>query len=531
MRLLSRPRRKEPNDPNLVPPGESWPVLYRDRTARFGAPAFQTGLAFPINATFANGGWVFDPNIQVPYTDSWNVSFQRSVTKDTVAEIRYVGNTNRLQWTLENWNTINVYETGWLYPTNGSTGEFFLAQQNLRANVLAGRGPTFAYFGAGTGTQPLPITLAHLNGTTDSGNPARYAGTLWTNATFTGALDPYFPDPYGFANNLYLSTSTTLSTLGLNTRMWNNALAVGYPANYWVLNSQLANVTVMTNSTNKPRTNQVILQLRRRLAAGLAVQGSYTWQRNYSGTLSDIHLDRFYLRSTGVPHALQALWTYDVPVGRGKRFGANMNPWIDGVAGGWTFSGTSRFQRQSFVLRSAALSPGFSLQEARDALSVVRFSTDPISGAITVWNFPEDIYTNTRLAYNTDETQPTFYAPGTEPWGASAMPTADGRYRYFLPAGGLQADGTMCNIIYPGDCGVQELWFTGRWFGEMDFRLAKQFQLPGRAVFSLSIEVFNATMAKNFPNTINPSTSSNAFRITSTQSAARTAQVVWRVTW
>jgi hypothetical protein len=47
----------------------------------------------------------------------------------------------------------------------------------------------------------------------------------------------------------------------------------------------------------------------------------------------------------------------------------------------------------------------------------------------------------------------------------------------------------------------------------------------------MSAEVFNALMAKNFPNVINPSTSSDAFRITTTQSGARTAQLVWRVTW
>jgi hypothetical protein len=53
----------------------------------------------------------------------------------------------------------------------------------------------------------------------------------------------------------------------------------------------------------------------------------------------------------------------------------------------------------------------------------------------------------------------------------------------------------------------------------------------GKARFEFSAEVFNVTKALNFPNVINPSTSGNAFRITSTQSGARTAQLVWRVTW
>ena len=93
------------------------------------------------------------------------------------------------------------------------------------------------------------------------------------------------------------------------------------------------------------------------------------------------------------------------------------------------------------------------------------------------------------------------------------------------------ADGSLCSYLYPGDCGNQDMWFLGRWFGEMEFALAKQFQLPGRARFEMRAEVFNATKALNFPNTINPSSSTNAFRITSTQSGARTAQLVWRVSW
>jgi hypothetical protein len=47
-----------------------------------------------------------------------------------------------------------------------------------------------------------------------------------------------------------------------------------------------------------------------------------------------------------VPHAFQVVYAYDIPVGRGKQVGANMNPWLDGFVGGWTFSGTIRFQQQ-----------------------------------------------------------------------------------------------------------------------------------------------------------------------------------------
>src|SRR5262249_55676344 len=255
-----------------------------------------------------------------------------------------------------------------------------------------------------------------------------------------------------------------------------------------------------------------------------AAQVSYTWQRNVSGSRLDFHQPLLYLESNGVPHAIQALWSYDIPVGRGKRYGANMNAWEDGIVGGWTFSGTARFQTQSFNLRNAVL-VGMTQAEAQQALKTIRYVTSS-SGAVTVFNFPEDIYTNTRLAYATDPTLPGYYAAGKEPTGPAAIAKADGTYRYFAPAGG-----PGCNFVFTGDCGTQDIHFLRRWFGEMDFRLAKAFQLPGNARFEFSAEIFNATKALNFPNVINPTSNSNAFQITSTQSPARTAQLVWRVTW
>jgi hypothetical protein len=526
----------------LLDPGESYPKLYRAGT--LGAPILP-GLSFPLAADFGDGAWVFDPDIQVPYTDSWNVSFQRGIGKDMVGEIRYVGNTNRYSWSLENWNQVNIFDTGWSSMRDGvgtaAVGEYQMAMANLRANVLAGhpeRG--FAYTGT-DGTVPLPITLAHLMGPSrDPNNPAHYfvggggSGSrgLFTFDTFVGALDPFNANPRGFASNLYLATtSSTQVPAGASTRLFDNAMLAGYPENFWVLNPLLDSVNVNVNSSNKPLNHQMILQLRRRLANGLAAQVSYTYSTGSSGRLSDFHLARFQIRSDGVPHAIQALFTYDVPVGRGKRFGANMNPILDGVVGGWTFSGTARAQRQSFRVENAVL-VGMTRDEAQAALQDLRFQTDPVTGAITVWNIPEDIYTNTRLAYATNEREPTFYGVDSTgvslaPTGPNAIPTASGSYRYFAPAGGPD-----CAIVFYGDCGAQDLWFTGRFFGEMDVRLAKQFQLPGRARFELSAEVFNALMAKNFAyNNFGPGTSSNIFRSTSTQNGARTAQIVVRVSW
>ena len=96
-----------------------------------------------------------------------------------------------------NFNEINITENGFL-------NEFRLAQQNLQANIAAGRGATFRYAGPGTGTAPLPIFLAYFSGLPSSaaGDAANYSSALFTNNTFINPLATFNPQPYVAANAL-----------------------------------------------------------------------------------------------------------------------------------------------------------------------------------------------------------------------------------------------------------------------------------------------------------------------------------------
>ena len=145
-------------------------------------------------ATFGNGAWIFDPDIEVPYTDSWNVSFQRSLTKDTVVELRYQGNTNRQAWTRENWNAINVYETG-LAERRVRVGAGEPARErDRRLRRMASR-----YTGH-PGHQPAADHAGaperhRLDGMRGRATRRPTRGTLWTNSTFVGELDPFNANP------------------------------------------------------------------------------------------------------------------------------------------------------------------------------------------------------------------------------------------------------------------------------------------------------------------------------------------------
>ena len=49
------------------------------------------------------------------------------------------------------------------------------------------------------------------------------------------------------------------------------------------------------------------------------------------------------LSSFDIPHVLQFSYTYELPVGRGKLIGGNLNPILNGIVGGWRTNGIWRF--------------------------------------------------------------------------------------------------------------------------------------------------------------------------------------------
>jgi hypothetical protein len=62
--------------------------------------------------------------------------------------------------------------------------------------------------------------------------------------------------------------------------------------------------------------------------------------RNYYDLKADRTVD-----ATDVPQSLVLNYVYELPIGRGKKFGGGMNAAADAVAGGWQFSGITHWQK------------------------------------------------------------------------------------------------------------------------------------------------------------------------------------------
>ena len=231
------------------------------------------------------------------------------------------------------------------------------------------------------------------------------------------------------------------------------------------------------------------------------------------------------LADDGVPHAFKTTWYYEIPVGRGKRFGTNINPWLNGLVGNWEFSGTGRVQARDFRIDDASRLVGMTEDELQKAFRVEKVSD--AAGSLVVWSLPQDIIDNTRRAWNTDPTSATGF------YSADGVPSG----RYIAPA---SAPG--CVAVYQSDCGTpHNIYVRGPVFTRFDFSFRKRFPFGRRASFDLQLDLLNALDNVNFNPTfdVTPAANTTAFQITSGYTdinttfdpGGRIGQIVWRLNW
>jgi hypothetical protein len=496
----------------LVPAGESWPVLL-SQTNRLYSAAYNPDPAYPI---LARSGRVdsfqaFAPDIAIARVQNWTIGFARSISKDTAIEIRYVGNKGGNQWSELNYNSVRTENL----LANGFFNEFKLGMANLAANNIAGgtRAGSFAYYGAGTGTSPLPIYLAYLNSSKDFGNPAAYTGgtSTWSSSTLAGRLVAPNPNP----------TSAATDLDGTATRRTNAANA-GYPANFFVLNPAVNQANV-TDSGAFSDYHALQLELRRRLSHGLSANINYQYAFQEGGSAFDgFSYGRTNTPTANVRHAIkfQADWT--LPFGRGQRFGADMSRGLDMIAGGWSITTVGRTQTVLQDFGNVQL-VGMTKSDLQKMYKYY-YTKNATTGLTEVWMLPEDVILNTRRAYTTSTSTVGGYST------TLGAPTG----RYLAPP-----NSAACLQERPGDCAPRSTQVLAPWFFRLDIGTTKRFTVTGRMNFEIRFDLLNALDNINFNPVSTPGSGATIFKVTSAYTDAsntydpggRIGQLMFRFTW
>ena len=177
-----------------------------------------------------------------------------------------------------------------------------------------------------------------------------------------------------------------------------------------------------------------------------------------------------------MPHSIKLNGFYELPFGRGKRFGTDWHPVVDGIAGGWSLSMTGRMQTRTLSIGDAVL-VGMTVD---DLQSEYKFRIDD---DLVVRMLPDDIILNTQRAFDTSATSPTGYGPLGAPTG-----------RYIRPA-----SEPGCVRVRPGDCGEPEaIFLSAPLFTRFDLSLKKQIPVGGRKTVDLQFDINNLFGNINF---------------------------------
>jgi hypothetical protein len=513
------------------------PLLLRTNPQLVAAPS----VAYPITPATGDSINIYDANLQMAYTQSWSVGWQRKLGRDTAMELRYVGSRHR-----QDWETININEAN--IQTNGFAQEFRKAQANLQANLAAGRGATFAYTGV-AGTSPLPTFLAYFAGLGGAAvnDPAQYSSAQFTNATNLGFLAAMNPNPFGFA-----STNATSGFVG-NAGFKANAIRAGLPANYFVANPDVLTSQFTTNAGGTD-AHSIQLEFRKRLSKGLAFNTSYAWSnatflQRYGFSKPLVSISQAG-QVGNVQHAIKGNWIYELPFGRDQKWGSNLGGFMNGLVGGWEIDGVGRIQTGEQIdfgnVRLVGMTEGEFQKEIQLRVG------PPVNGVSQIFILPQDIIDNTVKAFNVSATSVNGYGSGGAPTG-----------RYLAPANGPDCMEVVAGF---GDCGIRSLVVNAPRLVRFDLSAVKRVRIRGSVSAEMRIEMLNAlnspyfnpastggqplgmswsTFSGTAPSANGPvqattpttntvaGASADSFRLTQLlgDNQSRIIQLVWRVRW
>lgn len=111
---------------------------------------------------------------------------------------------------------------------------------------------------------------------------------------------------------------------------------------------QFTDLTPLYSSGASSNYHALQVTFGKRLTHGLQIDGNYTWAKNIEEGLT--HQDSYNLRSSrglatiDIAHRFVLSYLYELPFGKGRRFGAKSPGVVDALIGGWQFNGITSFQ-------------------------------------------------------------------------------------------------------------------------------------------------------------------------------------------
>lgn len=412
--------------------------------------------------------FTIDPKLTTPYVQQWNFSIEREVWRDTVAEVRYVGNRGVKLLRGIDINQVVIFKNGFLDDFRRAQGNLTAAEaENLRqtnAGVPTAQRVAIspAYNAAVPGSQQLTIF------------PQVGRRGLFTTATGT-TLDTTIVNlirqgqvgelvqTYTNSRNLYLTPGTNGAVLT--------------PGFFLRANPEAGNVDYVGNGSFSTY-HGLQAELRRRFKNGVYFQTNYTFSKAFTdfdgsdsnfSALLDVDLGTVLEKkrqANDVTHIFKANGIYELPFGAGKRW-LNGNAVAANLFGGWQVAGI--FETRTGRPISITSNRGTVNRQGRSARNTVNTSLSR-----------SELQDRTGLFFDPATRRPLFFDP--------SLIGADGRGNaQFLqnPVAGQYGTLQLTPVSGPG-------------FWNVDLSLIKRTKLTERLNLEFRAEAFNAFNHTNF---------------------------------
>lgn len=419
-----------------------------------------------------NGVNVYNPNLHAPYVQSWSAGIQRQVGGNTVFEVRYVGNHAVGLWEQADLNETNIFENGFLT-------EFKNAQANLANNGGTSFGDT------GAGDVAVPILTAAFTGSTSGSqtDPLFSNGRLVSDVSLglAGTLANILAkNGLRFICNLAGSNQFPAGECPATA----TAGGAGFAKNFFITNPDATGGAFEIYNGGQSTYNSLQIDVRRRMAAGLQFNGSYTFGKALTDQYANSSSSFFQfstLRNPGlnkgpaafdVRHSFKLESLYDLPFGPGHRLTTG-NGLVNRLIGGWSFNTVTRWHTGRVQLLTGGLGGTFNGNDG--GVNVNGLSMNQIQSLLGVTKAPNRFNPKTSL---NDLPGDVFYFP-------DALLTTS-----FAKGGGPANSAIFTACSTPGTfCGRPFIYGPG--FFRADWSVVKDTKITEKTAFELRLDALN----------------------------------------
>jgi carboxypeptidase family protein len=289
-----------------------------------------------------------DDKLKAPYTENLDFSIGREFSHGFFVQAAYVGRLSRhslVQRDLSEPVDMRDPKSGQdYYSAMTQLAQFLDYQGGTIANLP--KIPFFENMWAGAaGVNPVlgPLTATQVWGLDYHGDPTHSIKKNSNPGDFTNTLNN--------ADNADNCGSKTLFSSAGRV----NQMACGVQGPFMMFNPQFSALAAQS-SIGIGNYHALQLNVRKRFSAGLTFDVNYTWSKSIdlgsanesAGTFTALIINTFNpsqmkgVSSYDTTHAVNANFIYQLPFGRGKRYGSSVNKLVDALIGGWEISGLYR---------------------------------------------------------------------------------------------------------------------------------------------------------------------------------------------